>query len=623
MDKNLTNLPAFFGGAQSLGLVRHVAASGFPSAYLESDLGQIWRLHSALDPEREGDVTRSTEGHAELMWGDWIVVLGLGLGYGLQGMGPGAWRDKKVLLVELWPEFCGASLHPWMVGLEELVIWMPRDYGNPQGALDSLESLKSRLLGVNIQILSEIENWDMGPAQTVQFWEHPSWAYRELLAGAKTRILEQWRLRPQSRNVHAFRQAHPQVASGLRVLLTSEDHFLEREIRRAAGELAWEICVGSAAKYSPAVLSRRIQEEQIDFVLSVNGKGLPDSQTLGTWGALGIPVVLWCVDDPRPILQAWDQECTQHWIVGCWERAWMPWLAERVAKVFWLPLAGDAALFGGESVGSAAALGNSVHIGASGISVIGGLGASNAESAQRHPEGLCAEFGFLGSAMGESFEAEIRSRFAWRDAYEDWVQKHASELARGQCGADQWSRRLVADSFYQSLSGARLRQWMESLVLHRATHLRRVTLMKALTAQLDVRVQGDPQSWQAVGIAAGPDLNYHTQTPDFYRQCRVILNITSGQMPSAVNQRIFDVPLAGGMWFSDHQGDLDLLFEGVDLQAWTYPPGNVAAFVEGALEISKRSSLEIREMSQKLRHVILQKHLYKHRLERMRVELGF
>ena len=98
--------------------------------------------------------------------------------------------------------------------------------------------------------------------------------------------------------------------------------------------------------------------------------------------------------------------------------------------------------------------------------------------------------------------------------------------------------------------------------VHTASHHKRVLLCQSLL-QEGLETFGDPSSWQKfLGKEAQchRSVDYYTELPDVYRRSDINFNITSCQMPSTVNQRLFDVPLAGGFLLTDPQKDATELF---------------------------------------------------------------
>src|SRR5690606_25367277 len=103
------------------------------------------------------------------------------------------------------------------------------------------------------------------------------------------------------------------------------------------------------------VLSRELLGEMIeklfafrpDFVLSINFGGLdPDGMLSHFFSDLGVPLVVWIVDDPRTILMDSTHLVTANTLVLTWDRAYIPYLQSLgYVHVHWMPLAADTDLF--------------------------------------------------------------------------------------------------------------------------------------------------------------------------------------------------------------------------------------------------------------------------------------
>ena len=125
---------------------------------------------------------------------------------------------------------------------------------------------------------------------------------------------------------------------------------------------------------------------------------------------------------------------------------------------------------------------------------------------------------------------------------------------------------------------------------------------------------GDPEGWkQLLGydIKAHPNLDYNTQLCSTYRDIAINLNITSCQMPGAVNQRVFDIPLCGSFLLSDSQNDMSELFE-PEKEAVCYKNINELKDLVKYYTVNKAAGLQIIKAAQRR---ILHEHTYCHRVK--------
>lgn len=85
-------------------------------------------------------------------------------------------------------------------------------------------------------------------------------------------------------------------------------------------------------------------------------------------------------------------------------------------------------------------------------------------------------------------------------------------------------------------------------------------MIKALSSKFNLSLYGD-EGWKDIeGVNFCGRLNY-LDAPALYRASKINLNITKAHSPKAINQRLFDVPGAGGFVLTDFREDLRLLFD--------------------------------------------------------------
>ena len=520
------------------------ARSGMLSARLNRP-GGLHHLHSAVKPEEEAGYWGDTE-----FWGDLIVFLGTGLGYHVGSLLKNVPPGSRLLLVDFYPqliEHCRTNI-----------------FGGLPQPIAAISSSTTDWRAAAAQA--------SGGAQSIQIVKHA--ASYQANKGFYDAVL----------NALCFKRI-PKSAGGP-ALLFYGSFFLEEELRRALSRSAqglslfnYNECGAGAAAFESA-LSRHIQRERPQFILSVNMKGFDSTGIVADISArFGVPVIVWFVDDPHPIVLPQKPFVKNHMIALCWERSYLPWLLRQgFGAARYLPLAADPTLF--------------------------------SPGAER---GLLAEIGFVGSAMGGAFLEELAGRFLWRKELEPLVRAAAEALCADKTLppgrlVQQTCRRLgVALPF----SDDKNITWLCSFIMHTASMLQRKELVGACMP-LGIATFGDPAGWRALlgdSLRTHPDVDYRSGLSHVYRSIGINVNITSRQMPRAVNQRAFDIPLCGGFVLNDRQTDLEELFA----------PDEIAVYDSKETLIDKlkyfhEHAAERNALTQKARARILAEHTYDHRI---------
>ncbi|MDR1041193.1 MAG: glycosyltransferase [Deltaproteobacteria bacterium] len=160
---------------------------------------------------------------------------------------------------------------------------------------------------------------------------------------------------------------------------------------------------------------------------------------------------------------------------------------------------------------------------------------------------------------------------------------------------------------------------LSALVTWRASRMARVRVLSAMPPGL-LTVAGDP-GWKGLlssGVTLSGRVDYHGELPGFYRGSKVNLNVTSAQMKTGVNQRVFDAPAAGGFLLTDRREQLERLF-GPDERCCYSDPAEAS---EKALWHLVRPEARVRTV-EAARRAVARRHLYRHRLpELTRAVLG-
>lgn len=377
--------------------------------------------------------------------------------------------------------------------------------------------------------------------------------------------------------------AYPKLAGATpRMLVLESNYWLDTACLNAAQTMGWEIArvpvvaEGKMPRNMVAAMLNTLTEFRPDFVLSINLSAM-DEQGLfaGLFADLAIPYVTWFVDDPRTILMGRNIYGSDFAVAFTWEAAYVPYLeACGFAEVYPLPLAVDRLIF-------------------------------NAEPAEHcvYPPT------FVGNSMTE---------FAAREW--TWVEQHPA-LAQALHDAFD-AGRVTRENFGLGLAALLGLPALDAFDPHEQRHAelvcfiegtRRLRLATIQALESDgLAVRGD-EAWREHTAQWGPYLNYTRELPGFYRECEVNLNITSIQMPTTVNQRVFDCPAAGGFLLTDAQSALDELF---DLES------EIACYhsIEECRELLRfyRGHPEARRaLIERARKRILGGHTYAHRLQQI------
>ena len=481
------------------------------------------------------------------IWGDRIIFLGSGLGYHIEAIVGRIPPGSSVILIDFYDELVRLCKEKYFPGEEVNAI--------SSESLDKDQVLKSFLLG----------------GRYVQVIKHPA-SYsvnREFYDGLLSSI----------------RSGVSGKGSGTALVLYGK-FFLQEELCTALEKNNFKAVrfeydkADTSLKYE-SELQYLIQKEKPEFVLSVNMLGFDGSGVLGEicWNS-GIPLAAWFVDDPNPVLLHQEQFLKKNMTAFCWERTYLPKLSElNFDKAYYLPLATDPGMF--------------------------------SYSTNRR---MVAGAGFVGSSMGKKFLGDIAGKFLWTESLEPLVLTCASMLLADPfrdvdgileevCGRDMMK---------VPYSDRRNRTWLRSYIIHTASMMRRKQVIAPLVSS-GIQTFGDPEGWRDLcgdNLKTNPDIDYRTELSQTYRNIEINVNITSCQMPSAVNQRVFDIPSCGGFVISDMQDDLKEIFESDEVAVYS----SVEELRE-KVEYFRINEKEREEISGRARARILKEHTYAKRLE--------
>jgi spore maturation protein CgeB len=271
--------------------------------------------------------------------------------------------------------------------------------------------------------------------------------------------------------------------------------------------------------------------------------------------------------------------------VFVWEKAYLPWLRQiGFEKSHYLPLATDPAIFASAT--------------------------SDSEPSCMAPETLV----FVADSLAAT------ARKALQKLPLDVLE---TVVAMGHAQADDGLGLLGGKDSPELRFGDDLKADIESAASLIATRRRRLEFMRSI---LDshrlgrISIFGDA-AWkeslcpdgEGVGgsLEIHPTVDYYRELPGVYRAAGAVLNLTSRQMPTALNQRCYDVPAAGGFLLTDRQPELYHQFE---------PEKEIVAFDSCAEMLDKWDFYRMhpkrrQEIIAAGRRRVLQEHTYRRRIQ--------
>lgn len=367
------------------------------------------------------------------------------------------------------------------------------------------------------------------------------------------------------------------------ILLMYGNFFIQEEIRRAFNQNKLNVgifdyrCIKTFDSYQNQ-LQKTIQMYKPEVIISINMLGVDGN---GIWSDItsryGIPVCVWYVDDPSPINLHQKQFIRSNAIAFCWERDYLEKLKEDgFESTFYLPLATDPDIF------------------------------------RQTEKELKTPVGFVGSAMNGDFLNNIKKKFLWKPSLDELTNEIAEELLKSP---DLDVVKILEQKCKEQklpFSDKRNLVWFRSLVIHTASMKKRKRIIEGLMEN-GIETFGDPSGWKTLcgnNIKTNENIDYHTGLAKVYQQIGVNVNITSCQMATSVNQRVFDIPACGGFVISDCQRDLEELFE----------PDEIVTYVsieelKDKIQYYEQNVVSRKQISRRAYNRVINQHTYYHRCQ--------
>lgn len=544
---------------------------GRPADLIAHVAGRRFAMLAPGGPERE---TASVESIAPEQWrGSLPVLLGAGMGHALhllleKSAGPIAVVEKEQPLQQLTGVLAGlpeasrqrvllvdaASLQD---ALKELTHWQMRHGGK-------------RLLPVALPFYLRLD--------------------REYYGGLRDKLAASARCDFWGRVVQPrFRAAKP------RVLLLTSKYFLMGELEGACRKLGLEHKLVTLQSDSLAhtdfvqKLLEAVLAFKPDCCVTLNHMGVDvEGVLMDLLARLELPLASWFVDNPHLIIHLYSR-CVSPWA------ALFTWDADNIESlrragfehVFYLPLGTDPQRFAPRRAAPA-------------------------------PDAWKADVSFVGNSMLYKVGGRLKNGRFPRDlllpfrtvsrAFMDSEQRSVADFLRASFPE--------VHARYAALPDNEARLAYETAITWQATRLYRNGCVRRLLPFTPLIVGDSGWKIEFRHEARQPRyldaLSYYTQLPLFYGHSSINFNCTSKQMKGAVNQRVFDVPAAGGFVLTDWRPQMEQLFA-PDEMACYREPDEIPELVRHYLS----HPAERRRLTEAARKRVLSCHTWEHRLQEM------
>lgn len=522
--------------------------SGYLSARVDCDNDKTIHLHSIVEPQKEYQYFTDVN-----LWGDVLIFLGTGLGYHFGSFLKTLHSARTIILVDYFEECLHHTKTTYLSNSKNDIILIDlKDYKK------RVSDIKVRCASKKVQVIRHAPSIQVNPV-----------LYNEFLNSITNK-----------------KDSFNETNQKNKILLFYGDFFCEEELRRALQKKDSLVLfpykkIISLPEYESTLL-KLVETENISAIFSVNFCGFDGMGVVHELAKRkGIPIIVWFVDDPRPIIIPQQKFLGDHIIACTWEKSFIQELKNlNFLSTHHVPLAADESLY-------------------------------RENKPSNNPK---IPLAFVGSSMGESFLRKVKSNFLWQENLQFIADKYAVDILKNPIQITQKeSLKYLLDLSNSSKLNDKNMTWFHSYCIHTASSIKRKEIIKALQL-LNIEVFGDPQGWHDMigpNLITHPDVDYRTGISSVYNAIDININITSCQMPTAINQRVFDIPLSKSFVINDKQDDLFTLFS-TDEIVWYESIEDL----KDKIDFFKKHPTERENLIQKACERILKEHTYQHRLEK-------
>ena len=352
-----------------------------------------------------------------------------------------------------------------------------------------------------------------------------------------------------------------------------------------------------------------------DALLTINHLGFDaDGRLTELLGKMNLPALIWYVDSPRYILLNHLANVSDRVGIFLWDQGYEPWMRQiGYQNVHALPLATDPEIFDvddeTQGAGGTAPL---VFVGDSmTLALNKAFGKLPPHLRPDSSDGSGGRIAKLADRFCQVALSLPRRKPAWEIFSELGVEslmEAVKNCSHKEDGNPEAQRRHQDQEVLLNL---------ESALMQIATRRQRVQLIRDIAgspAAGDAIIYGD-EGWKQVVngvVQVRPPVDYYRHLPKIYCQAGAVVNLTSLQMPSALNQRCYDVPAAGGFLITDAQETLYQQFDPDEVVAFR----SVEELLDKWNDFSRRPD-DRQAVIEKGRRRILEEHTYRHRVRQM------
>ena len=325
-----------------------------------------------------------------------------------------------------------------------------------------------------------------------------------------------------------------------------------------------------------AQLRQAVDSFRPDFVLTLNNLGFDrEGVILDFFHRAELPALSWFVDNPFLFLADYQGLASPYLTLAVWDKDQLAPLARAGFTAFYLPLA------------------------------------ANLGRAQHMAQTFVRQTGFVGNSMHRAVQNSLRP-------FPPQMSEQLEPAAHAFIRSSQRDITGFLHTCFPRLFALRQKLGdrqtaFDALFYWLSTQTYRISCVRQLFPFMPViagdpfwqELLGEPQKWEY-----HPPPGYYAGLFSFYQQTALNLNTSSMQMKGAVNQRVFDVPLAGSFVLTDRRDQLLELFE-PQLEVICYnEPEEIGDLARFYLD---RSDLR-QAVCQRARDRIFRQHGYHHRL---------